>query len=197
MLPLGSHFRWSCLFVCPSLISSDSSTLNMSEPRARRTHARRSCQLCKVRKTRCELPDLEVPSSVEPLAVDKSCHRCKVLSLPCVVDDTLKKSRKKPARQDAANSTPETARSEAPEASTSRSNALNHSLDLVHGFTPVSAPRNVPPRSMRLHGRPFELLCEMMSVAYSHSQGKGKRKIDVYDVDLHLDPDMRARIEPG
>ena len=57
------------------------------EARAKRTHARRSCELCKVRKTRCELPDLDIPSSSEPLPPEKACHRCQVLSLPCVVDD--------------------------------------------------------------------------------------------------------------
>ncbi|BEJ17541.1 hypothetical protein CspHIS471_0609420 [Cutaneotrichosporon sp. HIS471] len=74
---------------------ASSSAAIPAEPKARRTHARRSCDLCKIRKTRCELPDLDVPSSAEPLPVDKSCHRCKVLALPCVVDDSRMKKRRK------------------------------------------------------------------------------------------------------
>lgn len=66
-----------------------------SEPKAKRTHARRSCDLCKVRKTRCELPDLDILPSSTPLPIDKSCHRCRVLSLPCVVDDSSRKTIRK------------------------------------------------------------------------------------------------------
>jgi hypothetical protein len=66
------------------------------EFRAKRTHARRSCDLCKLRKTRCELPDLDIVASSEPQLYEKSCHRCKVLSLPCIVDDTKGRARPKP-----------------------------------------------------------------------------------------------------
>ena len=65
------------------------------EPRAKRTHARRSCDLCKIRKTRCELPDLDLPSSSDPLPSHKACHRCRVLELPCVIDDRSRKQRKR------------------------------------------------------------------------------------------------------
>jgi hypothetical protein len=65
------------------------------EFRAKRTHARRSCDLCKLRKTRCELPDLEITATSEPQPYEKSCHRCQVLSLPCVVDDTKGKAKSK------------------------------------------------------------------------------------------------------
>ncbi|WVW86796.1 hypothetical protein I302_108851 [Kwoniella bestiolae CBS 10118] len=75
-----------------------------TEARAKRTHARRSCDVCKVRKTRCELPDLDVPSGPNPLPADKSCHRCRVLALPCIVDDSGKKQRKR-LRDDPANNT--------------------------------------------------------------------------------------------
>ena len=64
------------------------------EYRAKRTHARRSCDLCKLRKTRCELPDLDVIAGPEPQSYEKSCHRCQVLSLPCIVDDTKGKARR-------------------------------------------------------------------------------------------------------
>ena len=39
----------------PSILAVMSAEIR---PKARRTHARRSCELCKVRKTRCELPDI-------------------------------------------------------------------------------------------------------------------------------------------
>ncbi|WVQ79313.1 hypothetical protein IAT38_001410 [Cryptococcus sp. DSM 104549] len=70
-------------------------SLPPAEPKAKRTHARRSCGICKLRKSRCELPDLDVPSGPDPLPVEKSCHRCKVLSLPCIVDDSNRKQRKR------------------------------------------------------------------------------------------------------
>lgn len=65
------------------------------EVRAKRTHARRSCDLCKLRKTRCELPDLDIAPGPDPQPVDKACHRCQVLSLPCVVDDAKSRQRRK------------------------------------------------------------------------------------------------------
>ncbi|ORX36357.1 hypothetical protein BD324DRAFT_651597 [Kockovaella imperatae] len=60
---------------------------NHGRAKIKRTHARRSCNVCKIRKTRCELPDQMIPSSTTPLPRDKACHRCKTLSLVCIVDD--------------------------------------------------------------------------------------------------------------
>jgi hypothetical protein len=51
----------------------------------RRSIARRSCQLCRHRKTRCELPDPTVPDDPSPLPEARKCHRCKVLGEQCVV----------------------------------------------------------------------------------------------------------------
>ena len=76
-----------------------------TELKAKRTHARRSCDLCKLRKTRCELPDLAVVAGPSPQPVDKSCHRCQVLSLPCVVDDA-KKGKKEGGRNSIAGPGP-------------------------------------------------------------------------------------------
>ncbi|CDS02208.1 uncharacterized protein SPSC_02268 [Sporisorium scitamineum] len=67
------------------------------QKRPRRTHARRSCQMCQQRKARCELPDLEVPSSALPLPDHQKCHRCKTLQISCIVDDANRKKTKKPA----------------------------------------------------------------------------------------------------
>ncbi|EIW71637.1 hypothetical protein TREMEDRAFT_73361 [Tremella mesenterica DSM 1558] len=143
------------------------STPQMSEPRAKRTHARRSCELCKVRKTRCELPDLDVISSPSPLPPDKSCHRCRVLALPCVVDDTAKKSRKRgrddmdtiptsssmPATlaQVASSSTPNSpkrkgkprARVSSPGPSRLTTTIIDPNLDIIHSFDPLSSPDDV------------------------------------------------------
>ena len=71
------------------------------QKRPRRTHARRSCQMCQRRKARCELPDLEVPSSPLPLPDHQACHRCKTLQISCIVDDANKKVKKA-----ASNDTP-------------------------------------------------------------------------------------------
>ncbi|SPO19642.1 uncharacterized protein UTRI_00025_B [Ustilago trichophora] len=66
------------------------------QKRPRRTHARRSCQMCQQRKARCELPDLDVPSSSLPLPAHQACHRCKTLQISCIVDDANRKKAKKP-----------------------------------------------------------------------------------------------------
>ena len=66
-------------------------THSAAASRTKRTHARRSCEVCKLRKTRCELPDVNVPSSSQPQPWEKSCHRCKTLSVACIVDDTGRK----------------------------------------------------------------------------------------------------------
>ncbi|CAO1625301.1 unnamed protein product [Parajaminaea phylloscopi] len=59
----------------------------------RRTHARRSCLACRQRKARCELPDLTIPSSHDPLPSDLKCHRCSALKVDCVVWDGDRKAR--------------------------------------------------------------------------------------------------------
>lgn len=64
-----------------------SSSLTATTQRPRRTLAKRSCFNCREKKTRCELPDLFVPSSKEPVIESKRCHRCKVLGIDCVVWD--------------------------------------------------------------------------------------------------------------
>lgn len=71
---------------------STQNTESNSKP-GRRTHARRSCLACRQRKARCELPDLTVPSSHDPLPTDLKCHRCKTLKTDCVVWDGDRKAR--------------------------------------------------------------------------------------------------------
>ena len=87
MLPHLDHVQ----FDQPSSTSTPGS-------KTKRTHARRSCNTCKLRKTRCELPDQMIPSSSAGLPRDKACHRCKTLNLTCVVDD---KGRKRGLPRDA------------------------------------------------------------------------------------------------
>lgn len=212
----------------------------LPELRAKRTHARRSCDVCKIRKTRCELPDLEVPSSQEPLPPDKACHRCKILSLPCVVDDSARKQRKRitiaeygqpsrPKKPRASGSTlPGTATSTP---SKSAQGLVDHTLDIFHGLNPAdtaawsladalgdetaggaaAAGGPMPPygsrepaeswqsKSLKLHGRPLELVCAMLSVAYGKRSLKRAGVEEGYEVDLEglADADMRLRLEPG
>lgn len=243
--------------------------MNPSEPRAKRTHARRSCDVCKLRKTRCELPDLEVPSSSEPLPLDKSCHRCKILALPCVVDDSSRKVRKRPTEDDpndigTAAAAPKARRTkrqskayqptedtldedantlaalgalktlgsvlDAGNKEAGGSAGTDFNLDVMHGFHPsqssaewslqksqelsaslISDGEKMPPfgsgeptesfqsKSIKLHGRPYELVCAMLSVAYGR---KGLRRAGTepgFDLDLNAlaDQEMRTRLEPG
>ncbi|WWC65953.1 uncharacterized protein I303_108575 [Kwoniella dejecticola CBS 10117] len=229
-----------------------STSLAPMEARAKRTHARRSCDVCKVRKTRCELPDLDVPSGPTPLPTDKACHRCRVLALPCIVDDSGKKSRKRPrddAKQETSagidenghqkEDTPKRKATKPKSASSSsasklhkgltrRQSDLNHSLDVLHGISPLAqqpqashplqpasldeASRIQPEapsfdqnevfdqsKSMKLHGRPAELACAMLRVAYGKIGVKRKPHIDDDDVNLNdlVNRGLKARLQPG
>uniref|UniRef100_V5EVZ6 Zn(2)-C6 fungal-type domain-containing protein n=2 Tax=Kalmanozyma brasiliensis (strain GHG001) TaxID=1365824 RepID=V5EVZ6_KALBG len=70
--------------------------------------------MCQQRKARCELPDLEVPSSSLPLPYHQACHRCKTLQISCIVDDANKKKPKvSTAESGSARSTPSKRRSSA------------------------------------------------------------------------------------
>ena len=206
------------------------------ETRAKRTHARRSCALCKTRKTRCELPDLDVLSSPNALPVEKSCHRCKVLALPCVVDDSSRKQRKR-SREEAWASPRDpplgSPRPKQPKALRSAHSVdserigSSHSRDVLRDFVPdfhtaypsasngysatdddLASPergmsRGARPcqiRGMRYHGRPLELVCAMLRVAYERRQVRsGRQGVATEEVDLDklVDHDMRARLEPG
>ncbi|CBQ70211.1 conserved hypothetical protein [Sporisorium reilianum SRZ2] len=85
-------------------IASDSKTPTKQSAR-RRAYAKRSCLKCREKKARCELPDesLNVPSSMTPLTNDLACHRCKVLSLDCVVWDGDRKRKPKISPAPASN----------------------------------------------------------------------------------------------
>ena len=106
------------------------------------------------------------------------------------------------------------------------SNEVNHSLDLIHAFHPAdvtnakslfaptspflaaagqrqrrSEDRNSHHvRSMRFHGRPLELVCAMLRVAYGKTESRTARQsvgLEDLDLDELVDRDMRARLEPG
>nr|ODN95589.1 hypothetical protein L204_04130 [Cryptococcus depauperatus CBS 7855] len=208
-----------------------------AEPRAKRTHARRSCGICKLRKSRCELPDLDVPSGPDPLPKDKACHRCKVLALPCVVDDSNRKQRKRKdgsesaqvgsrqfKRRDSKDATVQTLSTEPGVTSQSTVYKVDHTLNTVSDFTLVQRPllpanpvdnyeelkRELNARgidgdagktkSIKLHGRPLELTCAMLRVAYGRKEKKGKRlrlEDDEIEIDSLVDDTMRSRLEPG
>jgi len=138
-------------------MSTSFHNLSNTGARAKRTHARRSCDLCKIRKTRCELPDLDIPSSSDALPTDKACHRCKVLALPCVVEDSSRKQRKRSGEEawtspnQVAQSSPKrrlplatSSRFLAAEAMETNNGGVNHSLDLIHGFHPADATNSTP-----------------------------------------------------
>lgn len=238
------------------------STPPLPELRAKRTHARRSCDVCKIRKTRCELPDLEVVSSSTPLPLDKSCHRCRILSLPCVVDDSNRKIRRKGTgntEDDASTSSPRPARKRKSAAglgdmtlhalassssgqqqggTTTTLANIDHTLDILHGLNPTQGqsgfdtdlsalfssnellaagetgqdgmgsgmggrepPENYQSKSMKLHGRPLELVCAMLSVAYGKRGPRRPGAEDGVEVEVDLTKvvgrDLKARLEQG
>ncbi|ODN78552.1 hypothetical protein L202_04168 [Cryptococcus amylolentus CBS 6039] len=209
--------------------------------RPKRTHARRSCATCRLRKSRCELPDLDVPAGPEPLPIDKACHRCKVLSIPCIVDDGNRKRKRKEASastpdafasDSASQAGPSTARRriakpQASPLSQSTVHRSDNSLDIVNslssvpgGPTPTSAEDLVEnyerlkrelgargldgesgkTKSIKLHGRPLELACAMLRVAYGRNDKRGKRvRLEDDEVELEdlVDDDMRLRLRKG
>lgn len=227
----------------PTALTRPMSSLSaIAEPRARRTHARRSCDLCKVRKTRCELPDLGVPSGPDPLPFEQTCHRCRVLALPCIVDDSSRKVAKRSKEPTDSSSQPHlgplpTPSVRAPkrpadtlahgkQIKQTKGHAVNHSLNLMQAFQPVEPSLNAPPpsdfgfpprnpelyfspggqtethqvRSLKLHGRPLELVCAMLQVAYKkNSPARRKAFVEFGDVELNemLDQKMLAVLEPG
>ncbi|KAF9312301.1 hypothetical protein BG003_006414 [Podila horticola] len=83
--------------VTPTAASTSSATTTpTATPRRKRPLAKRSCSNCREKKARCELPDIHVPSSKEPVAEAKRCHRCNVLDIDCVVWDGDRKRKPKP-----------------------------------------------------------------------------------------------------
>lgn len=210
---------------------------------AKRTHARRSCELCKVRKTRCELPDIDVPSSTEALPVDKACHRCKVLALPCIVDDVARKPGKKRGRAEEGGEgedgdAPVIRRPTKPRQSkagkgkagaasgSGTGDGVNHSLEVMHGIhpslewsgdngepalyssdpflksSPLSSTFGASPmtNTMKLHGRPLELVCAMLRTAYSKSDIKdGRTALTMERINWAelVDVPMREKLEIG
>ncbi|CCF53749.1 hypothetical protein NDA11_007389 [Ustilago hordei] len=95
--PSASNGNTNILLNHGMVSSEDLTEMPRIQKRPRRTHARRSCQMCQQRKARCELPDLDVPSGPLPLPEHQACHRCKTLQISCIVDDANKKKAKKPA----------------------------------------------------------------------------------------------------
>ena len=69
----------------------------------KRPLARRSCLECRVKKARCELPDVYVDSSRTPLPSYKRCHRCNVLGIECVVWDGDRKRQPRLDRRNDSN----------------------------------------------------------------------------------------------
>lgn len=55
--------------------------------KGKRPHARRSCLACRKQKARCRLPNLQVPSSLQPLDASNECQRCSALGKECIVWD--------------------------------------------------------------------------------------------------------------
>ncbi|KAF9373064.1 hypothetical protein CPB97_000824 [Podila verticillata] len=84
--------------VTPTAASTATTTIPTPTPTLRRKRplAKRSCSNCREKKARCELPDIHVPSSKQPVAEAKRCHRCNVLDIDCVVWDGDRKRKPKP-----------------------------------------------------------------------------------------------------
>lgn len=63
-------------------------------PKKRQKYATRSCLACRKRKVRCKLANVEVSSSLDPVAKEDACERCKKMGLDCIVWDGERKSKR-------------------------------------------------------------------------------------------------------
>jgi len=92
--------------LAPTIVSSSTTTSSItplsSSPKpntpvrqSKRPLAKRSCLSCRSKKARCELPDLFVPSSQDPVIKAKRCHRCSALDIDCIVWDGARKRKPK------------------------------------------------------------------------------------------------------
>ncbi|SPO40553.1 uncharacterized protein PSFLO_06035 [Pseudozyma flocculosa] len=70
-----------------AMATTPATATGLAPQRPRRTNAKRSCLECRSKKARCELPNLHVPSSRQPVPDHQRCHRCSVLQIDCVVWD--------------------------------------------------------------------------------------------------------------
>ena len=189
--------------------------------------------MCKIRKTRCELPDLQVPSSSTPLPLDKACHRCKILAIPCVVDDTTRRAKvprpnkrqrvkdtESEGQSTKSKGTPKSAGAVEEKRARTSGSAIDHTLDVLHDMDPphgstanttwsqggtppqgeseaLEAPRT---NSIKFHGRPLELLCVMLRVAYGKRtirRGESRQEIDDLDLSTLVDPELKPALEIG
>lgn len=155
---------------------------------ARRLYGKGSCSICQQRKTRCELPteSLELPPGLTPLPPESACHRCRTLSLPCVIlpqrPPSEKFSRISSRKDPSAESNITSCLTVLPEPSTSEGSSARNltrsdpiiklglsSSHEISASTPAhSPPTIIPPHSTYLppndnqyrwkyYGRPLEL----------------------------------------
>ncbi|WOO81774.1 uncharacterized protein LOC62_04G005295 [Vanrija pseudolonga] len=149
-----------------SASGSGSSSASPVPPTApRRSIARRSCQLCRQRKARCELPDETVPDSPVPLAQELKCHRCKVLREDCVVLSAGRAGTSKKRKADDAPTNdatpPVRAQQPAPPAGADEEHTI------MSTFEPGRPTQPVGKSSLRYHSRPLTLTTEMLRLAFA------------------------------
>lgn len=83
----------------------------------RQKYAIRSCLACRKRKVKCQLGNVDIPSSLEPVQREDACQRCKKMDLDCIVWDGERKSKRYTI--DSASIATEDRRSTTPRQSTS------------------------------------------------------------------------------
>lgn len=133
---------------------------------------RSSCQICRARKTRCELPDPDSTPLSVPLPLEQKCHRCKTLSLSCIVEKPEPGRKPGPKKR---RITPE----ESPEDFDLGPNlvatfepdpwGVKSSLDT----TPVISPGPIDPSddiAIQYHGRSLELTATRLRRAFKEDE---------------------------
>lgn len=125
-------------------LSAPNSNDKPSTPRRKRPLAKRSCTSCREKKARCELPDVSVPSSRDPVPEPKRCHRCKVLDIDCVVWDGDRKRKPRPPPHSDKEALPahtdSSGKESHPSSSWSPLSHLAHAAEVIGASTASSPP---------------------------------------------------------
>lgn len=138
------------------------SGVQLSRRKRARPNAWRSCQKCKDRKQRCELPAsalLQDPSPT-PLDPQNKCERCVLLDIPCILHDSDKLPRiileRRRKRHSQLTSRPESSQSSEKEENMNSDRTLEQHIALQQKES-RSVEEVMPPRSQGLRTHPEEL----------------------------------------
>ncbi|PWN31553.1 uncharacterized protein FA14DRAFT_88767 [Meira miltonrushii] len=126
----------------------------------RQKYAIRSCLACRKRKVKCQLSNVEIPSSLEPLQGEDACQRCKKMDLDCIVWDGERKSKRYTiesasiATEDRRSTTPRQSTSSRNESTIDRDQILSPFYPFKPTFKPTQEGVRYEPTTEQAHNNP-------------------------------------------